>query len=153
MKESSNSVLVPRYYQNTRVLREFPWLWGVRPQWAFAYDHLSVTKADETLRMFLHTETPDLGFEVWIYRDAVCNQYCVERVEWREHTPRYVHRIRDYTLGIEHLRYLALVREIKGGDSVVALDHRRVCVYRPARNGESWMPFFQTPPVQPLFTT
>ncbi|MEO6078110.1 MAG: hypothetical protein ABIP54_04950 [Candidatus Andersenbacteria bacterium] len=134
-----------RYDQNMRILKEFPWLWGIRQSWGFAYDKLSVGKADDDLRRFLYEEEPDQSIEVWAYIRWIRLQYRVERIEWRNYSPQYGIRIRDYCPG--ELEYIVLVQHVKGGDNVVALNHTKMHIYRPTNKDESLSDFVRIRPI------
>ncbi len=133
-----------------RILKEFPWLWGVRQNWSFVHDKLSVAETDEDLRRFLYDDNPDEKFEVWIFHKEIGIQYTIDRVTWNKDSlnmMNYAQRITQYLCHHqESLEYIALVQNIKGGDGVVALDHTRARIYRPRKN-ESLDAFIRLAPV------
>ncbi len=147
-----NPAFQARYVQNMRLLREFPWLWGVRQRWQFVYDHLSVSKPNVALRTFLYDPTPEQSIELWVYLEHILIQDSIELVEYREHTPLYAHRIRDYaTRRSGHdIKYLVLVTRVVGGDGLVLPDHTKACVYRPLKKDKYLDSFVYTPPATVL---
>jgi hypothetical protein len=132
-KVSDNPQFQRRYEQNVRLLKEFPWLWGIRLQWAFVYDNISVAKADRTLRDLLNVEDKNPQFELWAYIARVCIQFEIVQIEPREHTPRLVERLQDYLWSRNNgndLLHLVLVRRVEG-DNVTCVNHTEARIYRP----------------------
>ncbi len=132
-KVTGNAKLVKRYEQNVRLLKDFPWLWGIRQKWTLAYDNIYATKADRTLRDLLNVENLAPDFELWVYLSCLPFQYEVVRIEPREHTPILLQRLAHY---LDHhqngndLLNVAIVRHVEG-DTVTCFRHTEARIYRP----------------------
>ena len=136
-----------RFHQNSRILMEYPWLWGVRQAWRLRYDNIKIQAADEALRIFLYDPQPDPEIEVWAFRAGLADQLIVERIEPRDYMSHYLERMRDYGIDrLQPLLSLALLQDKGEGKARPhEMHHVDVCIYRPQKGEPTLQGFIDTP--------
>lgn len=120
-----------RYNQNDRLIKEFPWLWGIRQEWRLLYDKVSATKADEELTNFLYDKKPDPKIEVWAYIQQSHMRVAVKRIKYRTSCPQYGVLLRSCYSHPQFLRYVILVQNTKDESNATPVNCTTVRIYRP----------------------